>query len=44
MAELMSKELREQVRERLTDLEQPVRLLYFTQQHACGPAHSRASC
>ncbi len=36
MVELLSKEVREQVRERLAGLEGPVRIVFFTQQHACG--------
>jgi alkyl hydroperoxide reductase subunit F len=36
VAELLGKEVREQVRERLAGLERPVRILYFTQEHACG--------
>lgn len=36
VAELISKEVREQAREHLSGLEQPVRIVHFTQKHACG--------
>jgi alkyl hydroperoxide reductase subunit F len=36
VTELLGKEVRDQVRERLAGLEKPVRMLYFTQPHACG--------
>lgn len=42
MAELMSQEVRAQVRERLSALQQPVRLVYFTQAHACGACAEQA--
>ncbi|HVC31599.1 MAG TPA: hypothetical protein VND24_10460 [Steroidobacteraceae bacterium] len=36
MAQLLGNEVREEVRERLAGLEGPVRVLYFTEQYACG--------
>ncbi len=36
MVELLDKEVREQVRERLASLEKPVRIVYFTEKLACG--------
>ncbi len=43
MPELMSQEVRDTVRERLRDLEKPVRLLYFTQTVACGACAQQAA-
>lgn len=43
MGELIGKKVREQVRERLAALEKPVRILYFTQAHACGACAEQGS-
>jgi alkyl hydroperoxide reductase subunit F len=42
MAELMSPEVRDAVRERLQSLEKPVRMLYFTQKVPCGACAQQA--
>lgn len=42
MPGFMSKEVRQEVREHLKDLPQPVRLLYFTQKYACGACAEQA--
>jgi alkyl hydroperoxide reductase subunit F len=43
VGELIGKKAQEQLRDRLAALEKPVRILYFTQTHACGACAQQGS-